>query len=197
MGFALAAEAARRGARTHARRRARSASPTPPGVERHDVRTALEMANVVPASRHAADADLIVMAAAVADFRPATYAGREDQAPPGHAADRSGRQPRHPRLACRASPRGRCASASPPRAPSLTEEAAAQARRQGSASARRQRHLAQPTSASGPSRTRSRSSAAMPRRSCSRGARKRRSPARSSIASRPPWRGRSSSGDDA
>ncbi len=71
MGFALAAEAARRGARTIL-----VAGPvalvTPPGVERQDVRTALEMESAVAA--HAAGADLIVMAAAVADFRPRTYA---------------------------------------------------------------------------------------------------------------------------
>jgi len=70
MGFALAAEAARRGAHT-----VLVAGPvalaTPPGVERHDVRTALEMEAAV--QRHAGAADLIVMAAAVADFRPAAY----------------------------------------------------------------------------------------------------------------------------
>ncbi|MEO8198599.1 MAG: phosphopantothenoylcysteine decarboxylase, partial [Thermoanaerobaculia bacterium] len=71
MGFALAAEAARRGARTIL-----VAGPvalaTPAGVERQDVRTALEMASAV--HRYAGAADLIVMAAAVADFRPAVYA---------------------------------------------------------------------------------------------------------------------------
>jgi len=67
MGFALAAEAARRGARVvlvagpvHL--------PTPPGVERVDVTTAREMEaalhQVAPA------ADLVIMTAAVADFRP-------------------------------------------------------------------------------------------------------------------------------
>ena len=70
MGFALAAEAARRGART-----VLVAGPvalaTPPGVDRQDVRTALEMESVV--GQYAAGADLIVMAAAVADFRPASY----------------------------------------------------------------------------------------------------------------------------
>lgn len=74
MGFALAAEAARRGAKTHL-----VAGPvtlaTPPGVERHDVRTALEMEMAV--QRLAPGADLVVMAAAVADFRPATYAGEK------------------------------------------------------------------------------------------------------------------------
>jgi phosphopantothenoylcysteine decarboxylase/phosphopantothenate--cysteine ligase len=70
MGFALAAEAARRGART-----VLVAGPvalaTPSGVERHDVRTALEMETAVRA--HAGEADLVVMAAAVADFRPRAY----------------------------------------------------------------------------------------------------------------------------
>lgn len=68
MGFALAAEAARRGARTLLVAGPVSL-PTPPGVERLDVRTALEMEAAV--RRLAPDADLIVMAAAVADFRPA------------------------------------------------------------------------------------------------------------------------------
>ena len=67
MGFALAAEAAARGADT-----VLVAGPvalaTPPGVERVDVSTALEMQGAV--HRLAAGADLIVMAAAVADFRP-------------------------------------------------------------------------------------------------------------------------------
>lgn len=71
MGFALATEAVRRGART-----VLVAGPvalaTPAGVERHDVRTALEMEAAV--HRFAGAADLIVMAAAVADFRPAAYA---------------------------------------------------------------------------------------------------------------------------
>lgn len=68
MGFALAAEAARRGARTLLVA-GPVALPTPPGVERFDVSTALEMEAAV--RRLAAEADLIVMAAAVADFRPA------------------------------------------------------------------------------------------------------------------------------
>ena len=66
MGFALAAEAARRGARTLL-----VAGPveldTPRGVEREDVVTAAEMAEAV--KRHAAEADLVIMAAAVGDFR--------------------------------------------------------------------------------------------------------------------------------
>lgn len=67
MGFALAAEAARRGARV-----VLVAGPvslaTPPGVVREDVVTAEDMERAV--LRHAPAADLIVMAAAVSDFRP-------------------------------------------------------------------------------------------------------------------------------
>jgi len=67
MGFSLAAEAARRGGRVvlisgpvHL--------PTPPGVERIDVTTAREMEQAV--SARAGEADLVIMTAAVADFRP-------------------------------------------------------------------------------------------------------------------------------
>jgi phosphopantothenoylcysteine decarboxylase/phosphopantothenate--cysteine ligase len=67
MGFSLAAAAARRGGRVvlvsgpvHL--------PTPPGVERVDVITAREMEAAVRA--RAGEADLVIMTAAVADFRP-------------------------------------------------------------------------------------------------------------------------------
>ena len=67
MGFALAGAAARRGARVEL-----VAGPvaleTPPGVERVDVGTAVQMRDAVYA--RAPRADLVVMAAAVADFRP-------------------------------------------------------------------------------------------------------------------------------
>lgn len=67
MGFALAAEAARRGARVIL-----VAGPvalaTPPGVRRIDVVTAREMERAV--HEHAPGAGVVVMAAAVADFRP-------------------------------------------------------------------------------------------------------------------------------
>ena len=67
MGFALATEAARRGARVIL-----VAGPvalaTPPGARRIDVVTAREMERAV--HEHAPGADLVVMAAAVADFRP-------------------------------------------------------------------------------------------------------------------------------
>lgn len=67
MGFALAAEAARRGARVSLIA-GPVALPTPAGVERFDVETALEMEARVHAL--APSADVIVLAAAVADFRP-------------------------------------------------------------------------------------------------------------------------------
>lgn len=74
MGFSLAAEAAARGARTllvsgpvHL--------PTPGGVERIDVETALEMESQVGA--HAPQADLVIMTAAVSDFRPGAPASEK------------------------------------------------------------------------------------------------------------------------
>jgi phosphopantothenoylcysteine decarboxylase/phosphopantothenate--cysteine ligase len=74
MGFAIAAEACRRGARTILVAGPVSL-PTPPGVERHDVETALQMEAEV--GRHAASADLIVMSAAIADFRPSRYEAKK------------------------------------------------------------------------------------------------------------------------
>ncbi|MEP7013580.1 MAG: bifunctional phosphopantothenoylcysteine decarboxylase/phosphopantothenate--cysteine ligase CoaBC [Acidobacteriota bacterium] len=74
MGFAIAAEAALRGARTIL-----VAGPvalaTPSGVERIDVETAAEMAAAVAAT--APGADLVILAAAVADFRPKVPAGQK------------------------------------------------------------------------------------------------------------------------
>ncbi|MFL6196440.1 MAG: bifunctional phosphopantothenoylcysteine decarboxylase/phosphopantothenate--cysteine ligase CoaBC [Thermoanaerobaculia bacterium] len=74
MGFALAAEAARRGARV-----VLVAGPvslgTPHGVERIDVVTACEMEQAV--RERAPGADMIVMSAAVADYRPSQPAGRK------------------------------------------------------------------------------------------------------------------------
>ncbi len=71
MGFSLAAEASRRGATT-----VLVAGPvgleTPAGVERIDVTTALEMSAAVEAA--APGQDLIIMTAAVADFRPESRA---------------------------------------------------------------------------------------------------------------------------
>jgi phosphopantothenoylcysteine decarboxylase/phosphopantothenate--cysteine ligase len=74
MGFAVAAEAALRGASV-VLVAGPVALPTPAGIERVDVTTALEMADAV-ASR-APTADVVVMAAAVADYRPAeTVSGK-------------------------------------------------------------------------------------------------------------------------
>jgi phosphopantothenoylcysteine decarboxylase/phosphopantothenate--cysteine ligase len=71
MGFALAQVAVSRGATVHL-----VAAPThldtPVGVDRHDVRTALEMREVV--LRLADTADVVIKAAAVADFRPSQVA---------------------------------------------------------------------------------------------------------------------------
>ncbi|HEX9888491.1 MAG TPA: bifunctional phosphopantothenoylcysteine decarboxylase/phosphopantothenate--cysteine ligase CoaBC [Nitriliruptorales bacterium] len=68
MGFALAREAAARGAHVDLVT-APTHLATPPGVSRHDVTSAQDMADVV--HKLATDADVVVKAAAVADFRPA------------------------------------------------------------------------------------------------------------------------------
>jgi phosphopantothenoylcysteine decarboxylase/phosphopantothenate--cysteine ligase len=66
MGYALAAAAARRGARVTLIS-GPTALATPEGVERMDVTTAEEMHKVVQTHK---DADLVIMAAAVADYTP-------------------------------------------------------------------------------------------------------------------------------
>ena len=79
MGFALAAEAARRGARVILVA-GPVALPTPSGVTRVDVGTAREMERAVHEHAGSADLippDLIIMAAAVADFRPRRAAERK------------------------------------------------------------------------------------------------------------------------
>jgi phosphopantothenoylcysteine decarboxylase/phosphopantothenate--cysteine ligase len=74
MGFALAAEAARRGARSIL-----VAGPvaleTPHGVERLDVESAREMEEALHGV--VASADLVIMAAAVGDYRPAQAPARK------------------------------------------------------------------------------------------------------------------------
>ncbi|MES1242213.1 MAG: bifunctional phosphopantothenoylcysteine decarboxylase/phosphopantothenate--cysteine ligase CoaBC [Acidobacteriota bacterium] len=82
MGFALADEAAKRGARV-----VLVSGPvhlaTPSGVERIDVTTAREMEAAV--RERAAAADLVVMTAAVADYRPKNPAGakiKKEDGPP-------------------------------------------------------------------------------------------------------------------
>jgi phosphopantothenoylcysteine decarboxylase/phosphopantothenate--cysteine ligase len=74
MGFAIAAEAARRGARV-VLVAGPVDLPTPAGVERVDVMTAAEMESAL--GRFAGQAELVVMTAAVADFRPKAPAGRK------------------------------------------------------------------------------------------------------------------------
>jgi phosphopantothenoylcysteine decarboxylase/phosphopantothenate--cysteine ligase len=74
MGFALAAEAALRGAEC-VLIAGSSTQPTPAGVRRIDVTSALEMREAV--LREQASAEIVVMAAAVADFRPARAAERK------------------------------------------------------------------------------------------------------------------------
>jgi phosphopantothenoylcysteine decarboxylase/phosphopantothenate--cysteine ligase len=83
MGFALAREAARRGAQVTL-----VAGPvalaTPPGVTRIDVTSAREMEQAVQGE--APGADLVIMTAAVADFRPRRVAGekiKRSRLPPG------------------------------------------------------------------------------------------------------------------
>ena len=68
MGFAIAAHAAARGAQVDLIAGPVSL-PTPVGVKRTDVESALEMQKALDAAL--AGADALVMAAAVADFRPA------------------------------------------------------------------------------------------------------------------------------
>lgn len=68
MGFAIAEEAARRGAEVVLVAGV-TALPTPPGIRRVDVETALEMREAVLAELPRAT--VVVKAAAVADFRPA------------------------------------------------------------------------------------------------------------------------------
>lgn len=67
MGFALAEEAARRGARV-CLVAGLTALETPAGVKRLDVESALEMRNAV--MQELPDATIVIKAAAVADFRP-------------------------------------------------------------------------------------------------------------------------------
>jgi phosphopantothenoylcysteine decarboxylase/phosphopantothenate--cysteine ligase len=72
-GHAIAEEAAARGAEVVLVTTARLAGP--PGVERIDVETAQQMHDVVMG--RAGEADVVVMAAAVADFTPVSVAGHK------------------------------------------------------------------------------------------------------------------------
>lgn len=82
MGYVLAEEAARRGAKVMLVSGATNLVP-PPGVDVVPAHTADEMREAVLA--HAADVDVIIKAAAVADFKPdrsATDKLKKDQGPP-------------------------------------------------------------------------------------------------------------------
>lgn len=82
MGYFLAEEAARRGAKVTLVSGATNLSP-PPGVEPVPAHSAEEMRSAV--FDHAGDADVTIMAAAVADFRPEVQVGeklKKDQGPP-------------------------------------------------------------------------------------------------------------------
>lgn len=70
MGFALAEAAARRGAQVQLVA-APSVLPTPQGVCRQDIETALEMREAV--LEHFEEADVVIKAAAVADYRPKIF----------------------------------------------------------------------------------------------------------------------------
>ena len=74
MGLALAERAVRRGADVTLVA-ANVSLPTPPGVRRVDVETAAELADAL--GREFASADVLVMAAAPADFRPKRAAGKK------------------------------------------------------------------------------------------------------------------------
>ncbi|MCP2253989.1 phosphopantothenoylcysteine decarboxylase / phosphopantothenate--cysteine ligase [Prauserella aidingensis] len=74
-GYALARVAAQRGARVTLVSAHTDALPEPAGVDLVDVSTAAELGEAVDAA--AADADVVVMAAAVADFRPAGTSGHK------------------------------------------------------------------------------------------------------------------------
>ena len=114
-GYALAATAASRGARVTLVA-ANTELPDPAGVRVIRVGSARDLRDAMLAEAAAADA--IVMAAAVADFRPARPQRGQDQEDRGGArADRAGREPRHAPGAGRrpAAAAARSSWASPPR----------------------------------------------------------------------------------
>jgi len=93
-GYALARTAAARGARVTLVA-ANTALPDPAGVDVVPVGTAVQLREAV--LKAAADADAVVMAAAVADFRPGTYATGKIKKKDGQDPDRARTEPGHPR----------------------------------------------------------------------------------------------------
>lgn len=85
-GYALAAAAARRGARVSLVS-ANVTLPVPPGCEVLPVGTALELEQQVGSLVAGGDVDAVVMAAAVADFRPASYAASKIKKTHGEGDD--------------------------------------------------------------------------------------------------------------
>jgi phosphopantothenoylcysteine decarboxylase/phosphopantothenate--cysteine ligase len=85
-GYALAAVAAARGAEVILVS-ANVALPVPDGVRLVPVQTAVELGEAV--AKAALDCDVVVMAAAVADFRPAHYAGVKIKKTHGSLTDQS------------------------------------------------------------------------------------------------------------
>ena len=154
MGVALAEEARRRGAdvtlaRGEPRRaRARRASSVVADADRRGRRAR--------GARARRDADVVVMAAAVADYRPAeAVAGKrpkDDRTVDGRARADDGRPARARRARAETAS---CSSASPrSRASEALERARAEAHRQERRPRRLQRRITQATSASTPTRTR-------------------------------------------
>ena len=83
MGYAIAASAAKRGARVTLIS-GPTALPTPRGVTRVDVRSALSMQDAMDAAMGFADA--LIMSAAVSDFRPAEVSATKQKQKTGGAA---------------------------------------------------------------------------------------------------------------
>ena len=159
MGFALAAEAQRRGANVTVVA-ANVSIPRPAGIEYLDVQTAAELAEACAARFDACD--VLLMAAAVADYRPAEpRAGKLKKDATG--AELLPAPRRVPRTCCRRSPpaaaRARCSSASPPstatgRSPTgaTSWSARASTRSSSTTSATRASASTPPTTKSGSSR---------------------------------------------
>ena len=111
MGHAIADAAARRGARVTLV--TTTTRPADPSVERVVVETAEEMADAV--LRRFDDTDVVVMAAAVADFRPKVARRRQAQEARRRPRARPRADPRHPRRARAPATATRSWSASRPR----------------------------------------------------------------------------------
>ena len=113
MGYALAEVAASRGAAVDARDHRRRGRCRRRVDGRPRSRSAEDMHREVLA--RFPDVDVVVMAAAVADFRPKATAGREAEEGRRAARDRARADAGHPRRARRGQGRARCWSASRPR----------------------------------------------------------------------------------